>query len=296
MTRLFLSSVRSGLAHLPAQIVEDLRRGGFDVSNMEIFGARPELPLEACLAELRKCDAVILIVGPRYGTLTPAGEVSYTHEEFREACRRGIPVLAFVLPPNEGIPDDERNRLREFETEVGSAVVFQRTSSADLRTDIATTLLQRLQAGDIGRRFTFFQTYHKFFERQLESRLLFNHLLPLVGQQEALERLTRFLRSDEAALVLSAPGGVGKSRLLLEIARSAESEPQLPRVRFVVPDAGWTPDDIASLPAGRVVVTIDDAHRRYDLGELLQACLTQNTEARFLVSCRPPSCRHLPAW
>ena len=66
------------------QIDGDLRTGGFEVVKMEIFGARPELPLDTCLAEIRKCDAAIIVVGPRYGSLTPAGDVSFTHEEFRE--------------------------------------------------------------------------------------------------------------------------------------------------------------------------------------------------------------------
>ena len=107
MIRLFLSSVRRGLEELRAQIEERLRTAKFDVANMEIFGARPELPLESCLAEIRKCDALILIVGPRYGALTDAGDVSFTHEEFREACRRGIPALAFILPPVANVLNKE---------------------------------------------------------------------------------------------------------------------------------------------------------------------------------------------
>ena len=68
MIKLFLSSVSHGLEQLREQIVQDLRTARFDIGHMEIFGARPELPLVACLTELRKCDAVILIVGPRYGS------------------------------------------------------------------------------------------------------------------------------------------------------------------------------------------------------------------------------------
>lgn len=122
MIRLFLGLVRRGLEELRAQIVEGLRTAKFDVANMEIFGARPELPLESCLAEIRKCDALILIVGPRYGALTDAGDVSFTREGFREACRRGIPVLAFILPPAADAPDEEQQRLREVTAEVGQVI------------------------------------------------------------------------------------------------------------------------------------------------------------------------------
>jgi len=287
MIRLFLSSVRRGFEELRARLLEDLRTAGFDVANMEIFGARPELPLETCLAEIRKCDALILIVGPRYGALTEAGDVSFTHEEFREACRRGIPVLAFTLPPAPDAPDDKKQRLREFTGEVGQAVVYKSTDATNLRSDIVTTLLQQIQARRLGRRFAFFQTHDKFFAQQLQEQRLFNHLLPLVGRSDILETLTVFLRSDAPAQVLTAPGGAGKSRLLLELARLSEQDSKLPQLRFATAESRWTSEDIAELPTTPVVVVLDDGHRRADLDALIQACLTHNSESRFLVSCRP---------
>ena len=158
MIKLFLSSVSRGLEQLREQIIGDLHTATFEVHNMEIFGARPDLPLEVCLKELRKCDAAVVIVGPRYGSLTPAGDVSFTHEEYREACRRGLRVMAFVLPVANGVDDEERKRLEAFEQEVGGSVVYKRTTPDDLRADILATLHQRIQAGELGRRFAFFQT------------------------------------------------------------------------------------------------------------------------------------------
>ncbi|MGB2987989.1 MAG: DUF4062 domain-containing protein, partial [Phycisphaerae bacterium] len=287
MIRLFLSSVRRGFEELRAQIVEGLRTAGFDVANMEIFGARPDLPLESCLAEIRKCDALILIVGPRYGALTDAGDVSFTHEEFREACRRSIPVFAFILPAAAEASDEEQQRLREFAAEVRQAVICKSTEPDNLAGDIAFTLLQEEQAGRLGRRFAFFQTYKQFFERQLEKNRLFNHRLSMVGRSDILEKLATFLRSDAPAQVLSAPGGAGKSRLLLELACLSEQDQELPQLRFAMPEGRWTREDIAELPTTPVVVILDDGHHRDDLDALIQACLRHNSGARFLVSCRP---------
>src|SRR5690348_14636908 len=97
MIKVFISSVSRGLEDTRQQVIQDLRAGQFSVLHMEVFGARDDLPLDTCLKELRNADVAVVIIGPRYGSLTPAGDVSYTHEEFREARRRGIPVLAFVL-------------------------------------------------------------------------------------------------------------------------------------------------------------------------------------------------------
>ncbi len=134
-------------------------------------------------------------------------------------CRQGIPVLALTLPPAADAPEEEQQRLREFTAEVAQAFVYNSTDPTDLRTDIATTLLEQIQEGQLGRRFAFFQTHDQFFARQLEEKRLFNHRLPMVGRSDMLETLTAFLRSDAPAQVLTAPGGAGKSRLLLELAR-----------------------------------------------------------------------------
>ncbi len=287
MIKFFLSSVRRGLQELRTQIVEGLRTAGFNVSNMEIFGARPELPLESCLAEVRRCDAMILVVGPRYGALTPAGDVSFTHEEFREACRRGIPVFAFLVPPAEDASEDEQNRLHEFAAEASQARLRKSTEPGNLVGEIAFTLLQEKRAGRLGRRFAFFQTHDQFFAQQLEEKRLFNHSLPLVGRASTLDQLTGFLCSTAPAQIISAPGGAGKSRLLLELSRRAEQDPAVPQLRFAIPEARWTGEDIAELPTTPVVVVVDDGHRRPNLDALIQACRRHNSEARFLVSCRP---------
>ncbi len=213
--------------------------------------------------------------------------LGFTHEEFREARRRGIPVFAFMLPPAAHAPREEQERLREFAAEVGEACVRKSTEPDNLVGDIAFTLLQEERAGRLGRRFAFFQTHDQFFAQQLEEGRLFNHRLPMVGRSDILEKLATFLRSDAPAQVLSAPGGAGKSRLLLELARLSEQDSELPQLRFATAEGRWTGEDIAELPTTSVVVVLDDGHRREDLDALIQACLTHNSGARFLVSCRP---------
>ena len=85
---------------------------------MESFGAQPDPPLDVCLRELRKSDVVVLIVGPRYGSLLLQG-ISYTQAEFREARALGIPVLAIRVPDAADLQQDEKDQLAAFLTEVG---------------------------------------------------------------------------------------------------------------------------------------------------------------------------------
>ena len=95
--KIFVSSVSAQLASTRDQIIQDLSKAGYDVGAMERFGARPAIPLDVCLSELRSSDIVILLVGPRYGSLLPQG-MSYTHAEYREAQSAGVPVIAIRIP------------------------------------------------------------------------------------------------------------------------------------------------------------------------------------------------------
>ncbi len=62
-----------------------------DVKRSEDFSATADTPQQACLAGVRWGDAVVLLLGPRYGERQPSG-LSATHEEYLEAKSR-CPVL-----------------------------------------------------------------------------------------------------------------------------------------------------------------------------------------------------------
>ncbi len=65
-----------------------------EVKRSEDFGAAADTPQQARLAGVRWADAVLLLLGARYGERQPSG-LSATHEEYREAKSR-CPMLAFV--------------------------------------------------------------------------------------------------------------------------------------------------------------------------------------------------------
>ena len=92
--KIFVSSLIGGMEPLRAAARAAILSLGHEPVMAENFGAQPQSPQIACLDALRGCDAVVLILGARYGFTQPSG-LSATHEEFREARDR-IPVLGFA--------------------------------------------------------------------------------------------------------------------------------------------------------------------------------------------------------
>ena len=263
MIRVFLSSVSVGLEAIRARIIDDLQTANFDIGSMERFGAQPTAPIDVCLREVRKADVVVLLIGPRYGSLLPQG-ISYTHAEFRAAQGAGIPVLGFRLPYASGLASDEHDRLDSFVTEVSSTALYHALSPDDslerLCTKVQIALSSAKDRGDLGPRFSIFQKYERFFALQLGDTPAFvNHEGPFIGRDHQLERLTAFINGSEPLLLLKAPGGSGKSRLLLEAAKNAQQQSETPQILFVDSAATWSAGDINLLPTVPLVLIFDDA-------------------------------------
>lgn len=290
MTRVFVSSVSAGLETARQQIIAELQTAGYDVGAMERFGSQPQPPIDVCLREVRNAGIVVLIIGPRYGSLLPQG-VSYTHAEYREARAAGLPVLAFRIPDDPHLNEDEREQLKAFATEVGSTTTWAELSATDSLDLLPGRVLAALTAaanrGELGHRFSLFQRYERFFAGQLGgSAALLNHDGPFVGREQQLDEVLRFIDGHEPLLLLKAPGGSGKSRLLLEAAKKRSSA-TASQFLFVDSGAGWSAEDINALPITPVVLVFDDAHRRPDLDRVISASRQRNEHIRCVVSCRP---------
>ena len=95
-----------------------------EVLPVQTLVASPDPVLKACLKDLERCDAVILLVASNYGTIITdrKGSLSITHREFLHAERKKIPVLAFELtyvPPLDPAKQDQRTMLDAFKREYG---------------------------------------------------------------------------------------------------------------------------------------------------------------------------------
>ncbi len=93
--RIFLSSVMRGFdteRSAAKDAIETLRH---EAIMAEDFGAKPHSSQLACLEGVRTSDVYVGVFGERYGELVQSG-LSPTEEEFREARRRGMPILCFI--------------------------------------------------------------------------------------------------------------------------------------------------------------------------------------------------------
>ena len=120
------------------------------------------------------------------------------------------------------------------------------------------------------------------FEKLLEGRGLL--AAPFAGRREELEEVERLLADQGRPVIIEAPGGFGKTRLAVELARSGRSTPWF----FVDYGPAFQTDYLAETEAGYpVTVLIDDAHRRTDLDQLLRALEQRDPKPRLVCTVRP---------
>ena len=80
---------------------------------------------DTCLARLRECNLVILLIDRRYNSDPTAPDgVSITQREFRAAVAEGVPVFTFVRRKTW----DERKDFKDFKKTLGAS---ERTLSSD---------------------------------------------------------------------------------------------------------------------------------------------------------------------
>jgi hypothetical protein len=139
--KVYISSTYSDLRAYREALFRALQKlDGVEVLGMEYFAANDIPPLERCIQEVRRSDAVILIIGHRYGFIPEGHNNSIAEIEFNEAQAVGKPVLPFIisdeaLVPASSIEADPKlqNRLEAFKNRLRvSSVVGSFRSPEDL--------------------------------------------------------------------------------------------------------------------------------------------------------------------
>ena len=104
--KVFLSSTYSDLVDHRRAAAEALERLGQQVGRMEIFGARPEEPLAACLREIEDCHLFVGIYAHRYGYVPPDSNTSITEQELIHALKIGKPIFCFLVADEYAWPEN----------------------------------------------------------------------------------------------------------------------------------------------------------------------------------------------
>lgn len=135
--RYFISSVIAGFEPFREAAADAIRSLGHEVVRSEDFTASPSTSQIACIAGVRDSDALILLLGERYGSVQATGK-SPTHEEF-EGARDLKPVFAFIQLAVE--PEARQkafiDEVRDWST---GRYTGQFTDAESLRTAVTTAI------------------------------------------------------------------------------------------------------------------------------------------------------------
>lgn len=101
--QVFVSSTYADLKHERQKVIQALMEMDCIPAGMEIFPAADEEQWEFIKRIIDDCDYYVLIIGGRYGSLTPEG-ISYTEKEYDYAISVGLRVLGFIHESPDDIP------------------------------------------------------------------------------------------------------------------------------------------------------------------------------------------------
>jgi predicted ATPase len=264
------------------------------------LGARAHPPRELYTAYLTQSDVFVGIYGERYGWLAPDRTISGLEEEYRLAAEK--PRLLYVKRPAPS--RDARLTALVEGIEAEGAISYRTFTDADelrrlLADDLAVLLSERFQSE---RRAPAAET--------AAGQNLPAPLTSLVGREGELEAIAELLR-DSRLVTLAGPGGVGKTRLAIELARGQlESradgvwfvdlapKPETPdvaaetaRVLDVQTRAGTTATEALRRYLARrdLLIVLDNCEQVVDAcAELAAALLSSCPEVRILATSREP--------
>jgi predicted ATPase len=176
------------------------------------LGARPHPPGNLYRAYLRQSHVFIGMYHEHYGWVAPGEPVSGLEDEFR--LSQGMPRLLYLKQPAPNMQPRLRELLDGIERDgVASYRTFADADelAALVQDDLATLLSER-----------FLTTKADPDRRTQPSAGAVKPPVPLthtIGRDADIARVARLLTTGTRLLTITGPGGIGKSRLALEVAR-----------------------------------------------------------------------------
>ncbi|SFR94201.1 Predicted ATPase [Microbacterium sp. cf046] len=263
------------------------------------LGARPHPPRELYRAYLEQSDVFVGVYGDSYGWVAPGEDVSGLEDEYNLA-RDGMPKLIYLKDSGAREPKltDLIDRIKADDTV--SYVSFSTPGQLAERVaaDLAALLAERFDGagGDGG-------------AAAAPPRRVPAAYTEAIGRQTEVTALLEQLdRPDMRLVTLVGPGGIGKSRLAIEVAQRVADAGDM-SVSFVLLEHVTDParvvpaiaaelgvrDSGAGDPAAdlgrvagdrRMLIVLDNFEQVLDAGPEIAALFTELPGATFLVTSR----------
>src|SRR5690606_9740683 len=112
--QVFISSTYADLQEARQSLLLSLLGMGMIPTGMELHSGGADSQWPAIQRVINECDYYLVLVGGRYGSLSPIG-LSYTHREFVYAATKGKPILALLHDSPDFLPPEQRETSREGE-------------------------------------------------------------------------------------------------------------------------------------------------------------------------------------
>lgn len=222
--KVFISSTYKDLIDYRAAAIRAVEGTNYQASKMEVFGARPDEPLDACLKEVEESNFFLGIYAHRYGYVPASSDISITEMEYAHARKLGKTIYCFVIDEEnqpwlpkfmEGEPGAEK--LKDFKRRIQTDHVCAFfTSPEDLGMKVANALSH------------YAANHHELQSPTYQSPKPTGNTLPnqefFVGREKERDIILSALSPESRTwgALIDGPGGIGKSALAIHAAHKAE--------------------------------------------------------------------------